>query len=125
LLLARHPTSPFQHSRRANDRASIHQRERIYEEVTAALVLGVKIGDVVDIGKKWIAVLSVNNRHTATVITNDGEKATIHSNYETEVAPGVWVQLGPTTSKLQLLFEAPKNLEINLRRNPEAKNRTV
>ena len=83
-----------------------------------ALVLGVKIGDVVDVAENWIAVLSVDGRHEATVITNEGEKVTLHSENETEMAPGVWVHLGPTTSKLKLLFDAPKAIAISLRRTP-------
>ena len=39
-----------------------------------ALILGVKIGDVVDIAENWIAILSVSDRHSATLITNDAEK---------------------------------------------------
>jgi hypothetical protein len=81
-----------------------------------ALILGVKIGDVVDIAENWIAVLSVDSRQSATVITSGGEKVAVHSNYETELVPGVWLQLGPRTSKLQLLFEAPKRMPITLRR---------
>lgn len=75
-----------------------------------APVLGVKIGDVVDIAESWIAVLSVDSRKSATLITNQGEKATIHSDYETEMAPGVWVRPGPARSRLQLVFEAPKRI---------------
>lgn len=82
-----------------------------------AKIIGVKIGGVVDIAKNWIKVLSINSRHSATVITNEGEKVILHSDYETEIAPGVWVQLGPVTSKLQLLFEAPRRIPIALRRN--------
>ncbi len=39
-----------------------------------ALILGVKIADVVDIAEKWIAVLSVDSRRSATLITDDGDK---------------------------------------------------
>ena len=80
-----------------------------------ALVLGVRLGDVVDIDDKWIAVLSVDGRRSATVITNDGEKVVIHSEYETEMIPGVWVRLGRRTSRLQLQFEAPKSIAISRR----------
>jgi hypothetical protein len=81
-----------------------------------ALVLGVKPFEVVDIGATWLAVLSVDSRRTATVITSSGEKVILHADYETEMAPGVWVQLGPSTRKLQLLIEAPKDVPITLRR---------
>jgi hypothetical protein len=81
-----------------------------------ALVVGVKVGDVVDVAHHWIAVLFVDGPYTATVITDDGKKFNISSDRETEMVPGVWVQLGPRTSKLQLLFEAPRKISITLRR---------
>jgi len=82
-----------------------------------ALTLGVKIGDVVDIATNWIALLSVDSRTRATLIRNDGTKIPITSKGLTEVAPGVWVGLGPdaATMKLRLLFEAPRDLAIRRR----------
>ena len=38
-----------------------------------ALVLGLAVGDVVDIADHWIAVISVDSRKTATLITNNGD----------------------------------------------------
>jgi hypothetical protein len=82
-----------------------------------ALVLGVKIGDVVDIAANWVAVLSVDSRSSATLIGNDGERITISAAYETEMAPGVWVSLGadPGRSRLRLKFEAPRHIPISRR----------
>ena len=83
-----------------------------------ALVLGLNVGDVVDIADYWIAVLSVDNKKTATLIAKDGEKIAVSSKHETELAPAVWVQLGPLISKshVKLLFDAPKSVSITRRR---------
>lgn len=82
-----------------------------------ALTLGVKIGDVIDIEKSWIAVLSIDSRSTATLIASDGDKTTISSDYETEMAPRVWVQLGSDVgrSRLRLRFMAPRDISITRR----------
>jgi hypothetical protein len=82
-----------------------------------ALVLGLAVGDVVDIADYRIAVLSVDSRKTATLITMDGEQIPVSSKYETEIAPTVWVQLGPLASKrhLKLLFTAPRSVSITRR----------
>jgi hypothetical protein len=82
-----------------------------------ALALGVKIGDVVDIAAYWIAVLSVDSRSRATLVRNDGTKIPITSKGLTEVAPDVWIGLGPdaATMKLRLLFEAPRDPSIRRR----------
>jgi hypothetical protein len=39
-----------------------------------ALTLGVKIGDVVDVADHWVAVLSIDGRNSATLISSDGQK---------------------------------------------------
>jgi len=64
-------------------------------EASMALVLGLAVGDVVDIADYWIAVLSVDSRRTGTLIAKDGEKIAVSSKHETELVPAVWVQLGP------------------------------
>jgi hypothetical protein len=82
-----------------------------------ALVLSLAVGDVVDIADYWIAVLSVDSRKTATLVTKNGEKIHVSSKYETEISPTVWVQLGLLASKrhLKLLFEAPRSISITRR----------
>ena len=82
-----------------------------------ALVLGLAVGDVVDIADHWIAVISVDSRKTATLITKDGAKVPISSDHETEIAPTVWVQLGPRTERrrVKLLFAAPRSVSITRR----------
>jgi hypothetical protein len=89
-------------------------------EASMALVLGLGVGDVVDIADYWIAVISVDSRRTATLITKDGQKVPVSSKHETEIAPTVWVQLGPWTGKrhLKLLFTAPRSVSI-MRRHGE------
>ena len=79
-----------------------------------ALVLSLAVGDAVDIADYRIAVHSVDSRKTATLITKDGEKIPVSSKYETEIAPTVWVQLGPWTGKrhLKLLFTAPRSVSM-------------
>jgi hypothetical protein len=85
-----------------------------------ALVLGLGVGDVVDIADYWIAIISVDSRKTATLITKDGKKIPVSSDRETEIAPTIWVQLGPWTGKrhLKLLFTAPRSVSI-MRRHGE------
>ena len=82
-----------------------------------ALTLGVKIGDVVDVAEHWIAVLSIDTRDSATLISNVGRKIEVSSTGMTEIVPEVWIGLGPdaTRSRLRLLFEAPRNISITRR----------
>lgn len=42
---------------------------------------------VVDIADYWIALISIDSRKTATLITNGGEKVGVSSDHETEIAP--------------------------------------
>jgi hypothetical protein len=86
-------------------------------EASMALVLGLAVGDVVDIADYWIAVISVDSRKTATLITNAGQKIPVSSEQETEIAPTIWVQLGTQSGKrqLKLLFTAPRSVSITRR----------
>jgi hypothetical protein len=88
-------------------------------EASMALVLSLAVGDVVDIADYWIAVISIDSGKTATLITKDGEKIPVSSDHETEIAPTIWVQLGPWTGKrhLKLLFAAPRSVSITRRRD--------
>ena len=45
-----------------------------------ALVLGVKVGEVIDIADHWLTILSIDGRDTATLIANTGSKTAICSN---------------------------------------------
>jgi hypothetical protein len=87
--------------------------------VSMALVLSLAIGDVVDIADYWIAVLSIDSPKKATLITRNGEKIPVYSKYETEIAPTIWVQLGPRANKrhVKLLFDAPRSVAITRRQN--------
>ena len=85
-----------------------------------ALTLGAKVGDVFDVATRWIAVRSVASRSRAIVIRDDGQKFTVSSHHMTEIAPDVWIGLGPYSPryKLRLVFDAPRHIPI-LRRNKE------
>ena len=82
-----------------------------------ALVLGLSIGDVVDIAAQWVAVLSVDGRDSATLIDNSGRKIAVSADQMSEMSPEVWVGLGPdtATSKLRLLIDAPRHMSITRR----------
>lgn len=82
-----------------------------------ALVLGTKIGDVVDVADRWIRVLSVENCSHATLLCDDGRKLVVSANDLTCLMPDVWVGLGldPVRGQLRLLFEAPRHVPITRR----------
>jgi hypothetical protein len=83
------------------------------------LVLNLNVGDVVDIGKRWVAVLSSDDHGTAILIGSDGDKARILSaGIETEFVPKVWITRvrTRTSPKLRLKFESPKSIPIKRRR---------
>lgn len=82
-----------------------------------ALVLGLEVGDVVDIAEKWLAVLKVNGRDDATLILEGGKKLAINARRMTEMAPRVWVGVGlkRAPSRLRLLIEAPRHMPIKRR----------
>lgn len=82
-----------------------------------ALVLGLGIGDVVDIAAHWISLLSVDSESDATLISNGGRKIAINANQMTEIAADIWVGLGPdvATSRLRVLIDAPRHVAIRRR----------
>jgi hypothetical protein len=86
-------------------------------ESIMALTLGVKIGDVVDIADQWVAVLSIDGRNSATLISSDGQKILISSNQMTQTAPDVWIGLGPDAARtrLRLVFDVPRHISITRR----------
>lgn len=85
-----------------------------------ALVLGVKIGEVIDIADHWLMILSIDGRDRATLIANTGWKTAISSSRITEIISDVWVSLAPNASRsrLRLLLEAPRQLPITRRVDP-------
>jgi hypothetical protein len=84
-----------------------------------ALVLDVRIGDVVDVANSWIKVQSIDGRSRATLACSDGRKLAICASWLTRLTPDVLVGLGPdpTYSQLRLVFEAPRHAPI-IRRHP-------
>jgi hypothetical protein len=85
-----------------------------------ALVLGVKVGEVIDIADHWLTILSIDGRDTATLIANTGSKTAICSSRMTEIISDVWVSLEPNASRsrLRLLLEAPRHFPITRRADP-------
>lgn len=86
-----------------------------------ALILGVKIGDVVDVATHWVALLSIDSYRSATLIRDDGQKISVTSEDMTELVPDVWVGLGPqpARSRLRLVFDAPRRVAITRRHDHE------
>jgi hypothetical protein len=82
-----------------------------------ALILGVKIGDVVDIAERWIKVLSIDGRNSATLVLDDGRKIAISARRLTRMMPDVWVGMGPeqARSRFRLMFDAPRHVSITRR----------
>ena len=84
-----------------------------------ALTLGMKLGDVVDVADHWVALLSIDTRNSATLISSGGQKITVSSDQMTQISPDVWIGLGPdpATSRLRLVFDAPRHIPITRRRD--------
>lgn len=82
-----------------------------------ALTLGLKIGDVVDVADRWIALLSIDNSNSATLISNGGHKITVFSDQMTQLSADVRISLGrdPATYRLRLVFDAPRYIPITRR----------
>ena len=85
-----------------------------------ALVLGVKVGEVIDITDHWLTMLSIDGRDTATLIASTGWKTAICSSRMTDIISDVWVSLEPNASRsrLRLLLDAPRQLQITRRIDP-------
>ncbi|MEA2908224.1 MAG: hypothetical protein QOJ15_305 [Bradyrhizobium sp.] len=71
----------------------------------------------VDVAGHWVAVLSIDTRDSATLISNEGRKIEVSACAMTEMVPEVWIGLGPdaTRSRLRLVFEAPRHIPITRR----------
>lgn len=85
-----------------------------------ALVIGVGLGDVIDIGDGWVCVAAVQNKKTMVVVMNDGARLLISPHRELEVLPKVWVQLPRNGTRLpmRLVIDAPKSIQITRRPQP-------
>lgn len=88
-----------------------------------AQYLNLAVGDVVDIGKRWVAVLAFDDCGTATLITHEGDKTRILSEgIETEIVHAIWVTRAADTAKskprLRLKFQAQKSISITRRHEP-------
>jgi hypothetical protein len=87
-----------------------------------ALVLGVRIGDVLDIDDYWIRVHAVHGHHQASLICDDGRRLSVTSHRLTRLMPEVWIGLGPDPAghQLRLIFEAPRYISITRRQLSQA-----
>jgi hypothetical protein len=86
---------------------------RISRSDEMALVLGVSVGDVIDIDDHWIKFHSFDGLSNAIVVDEAGEPHLISTEYEAEVVKSVWVSLAPLPGKrLRLRFEAPRSVSI-------------
>lgn len=85
-----------------------------------ALVIGVGLGDVIDIGSDWVCVAAVQNKTTMVIVTNDGARLLISPYCELEILPKVWIQLARnrTCLPMRLVIEAPKSVQITRRPEP-------
>lgn len=93
-----------------------------------ALVLGVKVGEVIDIADHWLTILSIDSRNAATVIADTGWKPSIHSSRMTEVLSEIWISLKPDSGRhqMRLLVDAPRRFPISRRVDPpRSPSRTV
>jgi hypothetical protein len=86
-------------------------------ENVMALILGVKIGDVVDVAERWIKVLSIDGRYSATLVCDDGRKLAVSARGLTKMMSDVWVGMGPdpARSRFRLMFDAPSHVPITRR----------
>jgi hypothetical protein len=104
-------------------RTDVKRRARMPKRVWPRIVrVDLEIGDFVDIGKSWLAVLGFDKFGTATLIPNKGPKARILSEgIETEMVPGVWITrvADRKALKLTLKFETTKCISIKRRREPQ------
>lgn len=82
-----------------------------------ALVLGVRLGDCIDIGPNWIRAWSVYNRSTLIVLTSDGRMEKISSRRIRQIFDGVEIGLGPhpTSQRLKLIICADPSTPITRR----------
>jgi len=79
-----------------------------------ALVLGMQIGDKVEIGAGWIRLAAVRGSHAVQIQTSDNTLVLLSDKYETEVFPTIWMGLGPlmTSARIKLAFDAPVTVKI-------------
>jgi hypothetical protein len=85
-----------------------------------ALVIGVDLGDVVDIGEGWVCVAAIQNKETVVIVASDGARLLISPHCELEVFPKVWIQLAEngTRKPMRFVIEAPKAIPITRRPEP-------
>ena len=82
------------------------------------LVVGARIGQIIDVGSTWIVVCSIDDDRTITVRTADGRREKLSSKRFRRIFPNVEIGLGPAsaTKCLRLLFRAPRSILVGRRK---------
>jgi hypothetical protein len=86
-----------------------------------ALVLGLRVGDTVQVGGQWIGLAAVEGPHAIRIWTSDGDSVRLGDKGEIEVFPEIWIGLGPlpTGQRIRLTFDAPTTVKIGRRRKSD------
>jgi hypothetical protein len=82
-----------------------------------SLVLGVQIGDVIEVGGNWIELIGKTGSHAVQIRTSDGRRVVITAGRPRLVFPDVRLHLGPdpTDDRIRLVFDAPRSIHIGRR----------
>ena len=80
-----------------------------------ALALGLRIGDTVNVGKRWVRLAVIEGLHSVRIRTSDKVTIRLTDKSETEVFPRIWMGLGPlpTSDGVRLTFDAPPTVKIS------------
>jgi hypothetical protein len=83
-----------------------------------SLVLGVQVGDVIDVGRNWIELIGKTGPHAVEIQTGDGRQIVITAARKRLIFPNVRLRLGPdpTDDRIRLVFAAPRSIHIGRRR---------
>jgi hypothetical protein len=83
-----------------------------------ALVIGARVGDVIDIGSTWITVCSIDDDRTAIIRTADDRLVELSSEWFRTIFANVDIGLGPApaTKSLKLVVRAPRSIHVGRRK---------
>ena len=103
-----------------------YAREKLRKVITQedrdmALVLGLRVGDTVNVGGRWIRLMAVEGRHVVRIRSSDKVTIRLNDKYETEVFPRIWMGLEPlpTSDGIKITFDAPATVKISRGRKSE------
>lgn len=79
-----------------------------------ALVLTVRCGDRITIGRSWLGISRVVDDYRIRIVTSDGRRITVGSRAYVSIFDKVSVCLDatPTWQRLRLLIAAPRQIPI-------------